>query len=82
MYRKENNNLKKEADSYSPRNGGKPRSRRSGGFKNDSAPTQELNIGESRVIVFKHNFNSFQKGIYTFQLWKKGTLTFSEKYLK
>lgn len=43
---------------------------------------KELNISESRVIVFKYNFTSFQKGIYTFQLWKKGTLTFSEKYLK
>jgi hypothetical protein len=43
----EQNNSKKEAEAYSPRNESKPRSRRrSGGFKNDSAPTQELNIGE------------------------------------
>ena len=43
----EQNHSKKEAEAYSPRNESKPRSRRrSGGFKNDSAPTQELNIGE------------------------------------
>lgn len=43
----EQNHPKKETEAYSPRNESKPRSRRrSGGFKNDSAPTQELNIGE------------------------------------
>ena len=43
----EQNHSKKETEAYSPRNESKPRSRRrSGGFKNDSAPTQELNIGE------------------------------------
>ena len=43
----EHNHSKKETEAYSPRNESKPRSRRrSGGFKNDSAPTQELNIGE------------------------------------
>lgn len=43
----EPNPSKDEAEAYSPRNDSKPRSRRrSGGFKNDSAPTQDLNIGE------------------------------------
>lgn len=43
----ESNPSKDEAEAYSPRNDSKPRSRRrSGGFKNDSAPTQDLNIGE------------------------------------
>lgn len=43
----EPNQSKNEAEAYSPRNENKPRSRRrSGGFKNDSAPTQDLNIGE------------------------------------
>ena len=43
----EPNQSKDEAEAYSPRNDSKPRSRRrSGGFKNDSAPTQDLNIGE------------------------------------
>ena len=43
----ETNNSKKEEEAYSPRNDSQPRSRRrSGGFKNDSAPTQDLNIGE------------------------------------
>ena len=43
----EPNHSKNEAEAYSPRNESKPRSRRrSGGFKNDSAPTQDLNIGE------------------------------------
>ena len=43
----EPNNSKNEAEAYSPRNDSKPRSRRrSGGFKNDSAPKEDLNIGE------------------------------------
>jgi hypothetical protein len=43
----EPNPSKDEAEAYSPRNDSKPRSRRrSGGFKNNSAPTQDLNIGE------------------------------------
>ena len=43
----EQDHSKKDAEAYSPRNESKPRSRRrSGGFKNNSTPTQELNIGE------------------------------------
>ena len=43
----EPNNSKNEAEAYSPRNDSKPRSRRrSGGFKNNSAPKEDLNIGE------------------------------------
>mgnify|MGYP001198192556 CR=1 FL=1 len=43
----ETNNSKKEEEAYSPRNESRTRSRRrSGGFKNDSAPTEDLNIGE------------------------------------
>jgi hypothetical protein len=43
----EPNNKDNQAEDYSPRNESKPRSRRrSGGFKNDSAPAQDLNIGE------------------------------------
>ena len=33
----EKNNSKNEAEAYSPRNDSRPRSRRSGGFKNNSA---------------------------------------------
>ena len=43
----EQNHSKNETEAYSPRNESKPRSRRRNGvFKNDSAPAQELNIGE------------------------------------
>ena len=43
----EPNNSKNEGEAYSPRNDSKLRSRRrSGGFKNNSAPKEDLNIGE------------------------------------
>ena len=42
----EKNNSKNEAEAYSPRNDSRPRSRRSGGFKNNSAPKEDFKIGE------------------------------------
>ena len=53
----EPNNSKNEAEAYSPRNDSRPRSRRSGGFKNDSAPKEDLNIGEIDPSIIQAGAN-------------------------
>ena len=57
----EQKNSNNDAGDFSPRNESKPRSRRrSGGFRNDSAQTQELKIGEIDPSTIPEDITSDQ----------------------